>query len=173
MKRVFCLFLIFTLLICAFGCHRRSEGTSYTFYYPRSDYGYNTVENKFYSSIIEPEIRDDVSNHTVFEILSQYLLGPTTPALATPYPNGLSLISVNVQEEMLYITVTDQLSELTGIHLMITCACLGETAMELTNTTAVQISCEKALLDGKKSVILHKDSILFDDIASVDTDEQE
>ena len=79
----------------------------------------------------------------------------------------------DVEEQTLYITVSDHLSELTDINLIIACACIGKTGMELTNTSTVQISCENALLDGKKSVVLQNDLIIVSDTVSNNAPEQE
>lgn len=172
MKKVLSIFLVSLLLFSMLGCQHRDDSVTYTFYYPRSDYGYNTLDSKFYNSIIESELRENISVQTA-EIIGIYLTGPTVPTLANPFPEKLTLESVSVDDHMLHITVTDHLSELTGINLMIACACLGKTAMELTNTSSVQISCQTALLDGKKSVVFRNDSIIFEDTATGATYQQE
>lgn len=173
MKRLFCLFLAVFLLLPAFGCHVQQEDPSFTFYYPRSDYGYNAQEGKFYNSIIGTELRNDIIYQDVAKILEVYLKGPLDQTLANPFPKRMSLVAVNVEGQTLQITVSDHLSELTGINLTIVCACLGRTGMELTNTSSVQISCEKALLDGKKNFVIEKEFIIFDDTVTTVTDEQE
>ena len=78
-----------------------------------------------------------------------------------------------IDEQTLHVTVSDHLSELTGIRLIIACACLGKTGMELTNTTSIQISCKKALLDGKKTITLQDDLIIVNDAAPDVAPEQE
>ncbi len=173
MKRLICIILSFLLLVPVFGCQRQDRDTSYTFYYPRADYGYDTLEGKFHNSIVETESREDISNQSLSHVLEIYLDGPTDLDLANPFSEDLSVVSVNVDGQALSIVVTDHLSELTGIYLFIACACLGQTGMELTNTDSVQISCEKALLDGKRAISFNKDTILFNDAATATTHEQE
>ena len=162
-KKILSCILIFLMISSSIGCQQNKNNTNYSFYYPRSDYGYNSLEGKFYSSFIEPEVREDISGQTVAEIINIYLTGPAESTLANPFPEKMSLESVVIEDQTLIITVSNQLSELTGIHLMIACACIAKTGMDLTNTSTVQISCKTALLDGKKFIILRNNTILFDD----------
>lgn len=172
MKKMPC-FLLAILLLPLFGCQHIDNEKTYAFYYPRSDYGHNALQGKFYESILEVETRDDISYQNLLEMLTIYLSGPTTPDLMNPYPENMSLEAVSIVDQTLYMTVSDHLSELTGIQLMIACACLGKTGMELTNTISVQISCEKALLDGKKAITLYEDQIIITDSAPNATAGQE
>lgn len=172
-KKIISYILTILFLLSLVGCQDQSKGAVYSFYYPRSDFGYNTLDGMFYNSIVGQETREETLHQTVAGIISNYLAGPTTQNLKNPFPAKLSLESVLIDNKTLYITVSDQLSELTGIHLMIACACLAKTGMELTNTTSVQISCRTALLDGKKSILLRNDSVIFEDMATDATYEQE
>lgn len=170
MKKFFCLILAALLLVPFSGCYGINSTTSLTLYYPRIDYGYNTQEGKFLNSIIETEQRDDVVEQDIVKLLKIYLDGPIDQTLANPFPAALSLNSAGIYDQTLYISVSDHLSELTGIDLMIACACLARTGMELTNTSCVQISCDNALLDGKKHVVLKKADILFEDVETTTID---
>lgn len=173
MKRMLCMILSMLLLIPVWGCQTQDSDGKYLFYYPRSDYGYNTLEGKFYNSIIETEFREEISGQSLSELVRVYLDGPHDQSLSNPFPQGLSLESVSTDGQFLSITVSNHLSELTGIRLMIACACLGRTGMELTNTDSVQICCKSALLDGQKFIALDKESVIFDDIITVVTDGEE
>ena len=173
MKRILCVFLSLLVLTPVYGCQHRNHNDNYVFYYPRSDYGYNTQEGRFYENIITSEIREDFVNESVSKIISAYLNGPVSQNCSNPFPENLTLESVSTEDQTLYITVSDHLSELTGIRLVIACACLGKTGMELTDTTSVQISCRKAMLDGKKTVTLHYDQIIINDSIPAATYEQE
>ena len=173
MKRIISLLLSIVLLFGAAGCQIQNGNNAIAFYYPRSDYGYNTMENRFYGRVIEAEIREDIPQQSVHEILTIYLKGSISQAYSNPYPSNLKVESVSVVNKMSYIKVSNHLSELTGIRLMIACACLSRTVMDMTNTTSVEISCNTALLDGKKHIVFHTDSFLLEDSAAVATDPQE
>ena len=173
MRKILCFFLCFLILLPSFGCQRPNDNYNFSFYYPRSDYGYNTQEEKFYDEIIDKEIREVISPASLHDVIRMYLTGPMVQELVNPYPSHISLESVVVEGQVLYITVSDHLSELSGIHLIIACACLGKTGMELTNTTSVQISCKKALLDGKKFITLQNDQIIVNDVTPTVTSNQE
>lgn len=173
MKKTLCILLSSMLLVTMFGCQIDDNNNAHTFYYPRSDYGYDALEGKFHESAIKGESREVISSQSLLETINVYLTGPIAQDLTNPYPKQMSLETVSIVGRTLYITVSDHLSELTGIRLMIACACLGKTSMELTNTNCVVISCKKALLDGKKTIILHNDQVIIEDLTSDTAREQE
>lgn len=173
MKKTLCILLSITLLVTMFGCQIDDNNNAHTFYYPRSDYGYDALEGKFHKSAIKGESREVISSQSLLETINVYLSGPITQDLTNPYPKQMSLETVSIVGRTLYITVSDHLSELTGIQIMIACACLGKTSMELTNTNCVVISCEKALLDGKKSITLYSDQVIIEDLTPDTLHEQE
>jgi len=173
MKRLLCLILAVFLLFPVYGCQGLDSERAFTFYYPRKDYGFNAQEGKFYDSFIETELREDISYQAAGKIMNVYLGGPLTQTLANPFPSKLTLKEISIKDHTLCITLSDHLSELTGIDLMIACACLSKTGMELTNTSSVQISCETELLDGKKSIILDQEALIINDIAFASVDEKE
>ena len=163
MKRVISTLLTLIMLLCCLGCQREKDTVTLYFYYPRYEYGYNEQEGMFFRESALAEIREDITYQSARQVLNEYLKGPVDPAMANPFPADLQLISLSIYENKLYLTVTDQLSELTGIPLVMACACLGKTAMQLTKVQQVQIRCESALLDGEKTINLTMDSFIFDE----------
>lgn len=163
MKRILCLFLSLSILFILLGCQNNDTETANTFYYPRNDFGYNQQENKFYSSAIQAELRQDVPHQSSVQILGEYLKGPLDPTLYNPFPTDLTLADMTIEGEVMYITVSDHLASLRDIPLMLACACLAKTAMSVTGTTTVCISCTFSLLNGGKYIIMNADSIIFDD----------
>lgn len=163
MKRILCLFLMIALLFSMTGCRNDENEKTKTFYYPRNDLGYNAQEDKFSSSAIQAEQRNDISYQSGAEILREYLKGPQDPTLNNPFPAGLLLTDMNQQGEVLYLTVSDHLASLQDISLMIACASLTKTAMSVTGATTICIGCQYALLNGEKYIIMNTESIIFDD----------
>lgn len=164
-------FLIFISLMA--GCMGNESGDSISFYYPRADYGYNSHESIFFDSAIMQEARTDIPYQSPSQVIGIYLKGPEGTELANPFPEGTTLKAISIYQGTLKISVSDHLSELTGIDLVIACACLARTGMELTDTTSVQILCENTLLDGKKSVTFDLNTVIFEDPPVVTTAAEE
>jgi hypothetical protein len=83
--------------------------------------------------------------------------------MVNPFPAELELLDLNIDSKVLYITVTDQLAELSGLPLTIACACLANTAMEIAPVFKVVIQCKTQLLDGKKSLTFAANTAIFND----------
>lgn len=163
MKRIIPLFLSVVLLFIMLGCQNESKSKVKSFYYPRTDLGYHALEDKFASSAIQAELRNDIPYQSGAQILAEYFKGPLTPSLSNPFPTGLTLTDINIQGAVLYLTVSDHLASLQDIPLVIACACLSQTAMSVTGTSTVCINCESSLLNGEKFVIMNADSLILDD----------
>lgn len=163
MKRIICLLLSAAFFLFLFGCENDSKANAQNFYYPRNDLGYHKQEGKFSDCAVEAEQRSDIPYQSDIQILGEYLKGPLDPSLYNPFPTGLRLVALDLQEEVLYLTVSDHLARLRDIPLMIACTCLAKTAMTLTNTATVQVSCQTSLLNGEKYIILHAEDIIFED----------
>lgn len=162
MKRILCLFLSLSLIFIMSGCSNDGKEKTRTFYYPRSDLGYNALENKFSSSAIQGELRNDIPYQSGAQILEEYLNGPLDPTLYNPFPADLTIADMTMQGEVLYVTVSDHLASLRDIPLMIACACLSRTAMSVTGSATVCIRCKSSLLNGENFIIMNADSLIFD-----------
>jgi hypothetical protein len=153
------------LLVFSFaGCNKESSSIALQFYYPLENYGYDPVEEKFYSQSIDAEIREDIHYISARQVLGEYLKGPIDPAMMNPFPAELELLDLNIDSNVLYIVLSDELAELSGISLTVACSCLANTAMKLTSISAVNIQCKNQLLDGKKSLTFTANTAFFKDI---------
>lgn len=164
MKRILSLFLCIFLTFSFAGCQKDSSSIALHFYYPLENYGYNAVEEKFYSQSIDTEIREDIRYISARQVLGEYLKGPADPTMINPFPAELELVNLNIDSKVLYITVSNELAELSGIPLTIACICLANTAMKLTSVSKVEIQCENQLLDGKKSLTFTENTAIFSDL---------
>ncbi len=169
MKCLICLCLSVVLFFLLLGCQGDHNVTHYAFFYPRNDLGYHDQESKFFDRAIETESRNDISSESILQIMAAYLKGPLDPSLYNPFPADLCIMDLDIQGEELYLTVSDHLAQLRDIPLVIACTCMAQTAMPLTNTSTVYISCNSSLLNGEKYIIMKADAIILDDLVVTET----
>ena len=163
MKKILSLLLCIFLLLGFTGCHNNSSAITLNFYYPLENYGYDTVEEKFHPRSVDVEIREDIQYISARQVLGEYLKGPVDPALMNPFPLELELLDLSIDSKVLYITLSDQLADLSGVPLTIACSCLAKTAMTIASVSKVEIKCQTQLLDGKKALTFSADTAIFDD----------
>jgi hypothetical protein len=154
-KRILLLVLIALLLV---GCGLNMKNVDVRFYYPREEYGYNLKDG-----VIAYEVRSNGGIASSAELLNIYLQGPAEEGFRNPFPADLSVLSLYTLDDTVYIAVSDSLAELSGAKLILTCACIGRTAMDLTGTTNAQIQCEKLLLDGKNVITINENTVFYND----------
>lgn len=168
MKRILCIILAFAMLPVAAACQQQPSYTPLNFYYPRAEFAYGIEDG-----VIAAEIRTDLSYKSPSLLLSEYLEGPLGAEFTNPFPEGLKIVSVYTQSGTVYITLSDQLAQLSGVPLIIACACIAKTSMSLLKSANVQISCETKLLDGKKTVNINEQNIVFYDSIPTVTEPKE
>ena len=149
---------IVLIVFCLSGCFPSGNAAMVNFYYPRAEYGYNTEDG-----VIAAEVRNNGGISSAAPLLTLYLKGPLDEKLRNPFPAGLSVISVYTLEDTVYVTLTDALATLSGAPLILTCCCIGRTAMELTGANSAQIQCYNLLLDGKKFITVNDQTVFYSD----------
>lgn len=155
MKKAISLLLVLLLLG---GCGKKDSPGEVTFYYPRAEYTYNSPD-----SVIASETRDNGGYLSTVQLLSLYLEGPLEETLTDPFPKGISVLSAYTDGHTLYVTVSDEMATLSGAPLILACACLGRTGMEITGSVSAQIRCETLLLDGKQSITVSDNAMIYTD----------
>lgn len=173
MKKVICLFVVFILLLYPLGCSKDDSAITLHFYYPRQNYGYDPLEGRFFQQSAQDEIRNDIAYHSARQVIGVYLKGPLDSSLVNPFPKETDLVTLSIEGNTLYVTLSDHFAELTGIPMIMACSCLAKTAMAITNAENVCIKCETALLDGVESVTINTESIIFDDSVGTNTTQEE
>ena len=161
MKRILCLILAL-LLITLSGCHYGKSGDilePVEFYYPRTSrsFVYGTENGVITAEIREAAGHVDDLNY----LLTMYFYGPQDDNLRSPFPAGCTLRGMCVEDDTLYIRLSESFTTLEGTELTLACAALANTCFSLTDFTRV---CIDSRSDKKTvSMILDKDSLLFAD----------
>ena len=84
-------------------------------------------------------------------------------SIRSPFPAGLSLLNYQVEGNTVYLNLSYHLATLTNMDLTIACSCIAMTCLELTGAELVSIEADGQLLDGQKSILLHKNTTLLTD----------
>lgn len=159
MKNVLCFFLILALLFAA-GCSNGEKPEGTPFYY--------CVVNPSYSqgsTAINEEYRSEVPRDSLMATLEVYLRGPESSDLVSPFPDGLQVLSVSQEGDILLLTVSMELTTLSGLDLTMACGCLTLTCLALTDAEQVQISSIYGLLDGQRTITMDENTLLLLDAA--------
>ena len=131
-------------------------------FHPQADYLY--AQN---GQILGFELRETAGIHDITALLDLYVKGPHSAIFNNPFPSGTLILSCQQSNDILILTVSDEFSQLSGIDLMLSCACLARTGMEITGATAVHIRADTLLLDGDDEIVITQDTFLFTDATSV------
>ncbi len=157
MKKVLALALLLLLILSIVGCNLQSnQEQQIRFYYCSSDPAY-AEEN----GVISPELRSGIHQEPLNKIINFYLAGPKSEDLHSPFPEGLRILEADQNGSTMYLTVSNQLCDLTGMDLTLACACLTLTFMDLRQVQQVVITPEDGLLDGQRSITMDKNALLM------------
>jgi hypothetical protein len=113
--------------------------------------------------VLAPEFREGAGmKDDAAALLQLYLSGPQDSTLRSPFPAGLRIITVNRTGKTLYLTLSHDLANLSGLELTVACASLTKTCMALTGVSAVQIRAQGgALLDGAGYIYMDESNLLL------------
>ncbi len=162
MKRLLSFILIACVLICICGCKQETQKQQGSPFY------YCVRELDFHpgSAALAVEYRADVPQNTLIQAIEIYLNGPLSPDLQSPFPEDLRLIGVYQEDETIYMTFSPELSQLSGLELTMVCGCVTLTVLSLTDAKQAEIRSVTGLLDGQRSIIMDKDTLLLLDSAA-------
>ena len=151
MKKLLCILCLTLLLISATGCQLSTK--NYSFYYPRAEVLYGRQDG-----LIAREVREFPCREMDLEsLMILYLEGPLSQILQSPFPNGTTLIQLEVQDENLLLTLSDAFSRLEGLDRTLACASIAKTGFGLGAFTEIIIT------SAGKTIILTPDTISLTD----------
>lgn len=123
--------------------------------------------------VLRWEVRDlRLQNPPVENILTQYLDGPKTEGYSSPFPKGLAVEEVTLEQGLLTIRFNDAFYQLRGAALTTAAACLVHTMTQFDKIEFVCLETPQTMLSGLMSVPLEpSDFVLTDDYATSDQTE--
>lgn len=159
MKLKTCFTLALVLCIFLHGCSTTYKETNLSFYYCKSEtnYGFNAA------SVTLETRKERIDPLDYEQILNIYLNGPKTDYLCSPFPAETKLINITLGQDVCSVTLSADLSQLTGIELTVACACLTKTVRSITGYAKVQISAQGATLDNHSSITMDAKELLLSD----------
>lgn len=159
MKKIFCVLLIFALLLPLAACGRDELREPGNFYYRRTETAFGEAD-----PVIAPEQKElSAWSREPQSLLALYFAGPTTEALVAPYPRDTRVVRWDITDSTLTLTMNDAFAAMTGVELTLACACITKTFLELLPVEQVRFQAESALLDGDKSLLFSHDLIRLSD----------
>ena len=140
MKRLIPLLLCVSILLSA--CSGPKTTGPDVFYYPSSTHG--QIDTFFV-----PESRELPKNAGLEELLDLYCAGPVTTGLAHSLPSNARVLSSSVEEGVLNLHFSRELSQISGVELTIAAGCLALTFLERCDAHTLVLTAEGALLNGE------------------------
>lgn len=167
-----CLLILLLILLLA-GCGAATGQTSV-----RAD-----SVDFYYCNVLETDKSDHYSgttgalgtelwvaeNATVEQLLAQYVQGPKTPGLRSPFPADLTVETCSVDSGVLTVFFGETWQSLAGLDKTLAQACLIYTMTQLPEVDAVRICC--GIHD--EGELLSRDDFLLLDDAAVDDEKQD
>ena len=160
MKKLLCLLLIVAMLgcLCSCGSKGNTPEKPANFYYCNKD-----IRFEGSNTVFTAEIREISGLNDTASILSLFLKGPESDDLSSPFPKGVQISAVEEIGSTINVIFTPELSQLTGPDLMTACVCTAMTLFDLAQAETVIIKADGVLLDGRDSVLLTPDRLVFAD----------
>lgn len=161
MRRFVCILLSISLLFCVTGCSDNTEGTV-TLYYLRKEIDYNSS-----TPLIVAFSQQTSSIPQQYEqIINQYLRGPTSSDLISPFPEEIQLKAFEISSNQLSVTLSYHKESFSDSRRTIAFACLTKTLVTLTGINAVEIIAEDIDSDDQEIFNFSIDSFTYIDSVS-------
>ena len=94
------------------------------------------------------------------DMLAQYLQGPVSDSLYTPFPPGVMVTGTSLKDGVFSIQFNDAFSKLSGEDLMLAAACVVHTMTQHPGVESVQLDSADAMLSALTSSPLEPDDFL-------------
>ena len=168
MKRLICLLLLCSLCLGLAACGQTQEKfqVPVNFYYPRVDATFGSSDSLIAATTAEGMgySKDPVG------LLNIYLQGPKDGRYRTPFPENTLIVSMELANGIVRLSMSENFDALTGMDLTIACACLTLTALDLTDANSVRISVAGTTLNGESYIRMDRSCLTLLD--TIDTEAQ-
>ena len=98
-------------------------------------------------------------------IAAYYLAGPRSETLHSPFPKGLRCLGAERSGSVLYLKLSEEFSQLSGVDVTLAAACFVRTFTQLEGVERVNLSCEGSSFSGLLAVSYSPEDFLFLDTA--------
>ena len=159
MKKLVLVLIILCLGLAMTGCgadNSEDDGVI-RFYYLRNDILYGAEDG-----VIASENRY-LYNSSMEHLLNVYLAGPETQTLHSPFPDGIRILSVSQDNEILYLKFSSEFTNLDSMDQVLACGCICHNLFPLTEANEIHISGENST----KIHIFTRDSFTLSDESDV------
>ena len=149
--RILCLLLMILLCGCA---AKQEEQEGYSLYFTR-----NSLAG--YGNALAAEPWEGNGTPLNEELMQALLAGPTQEGLTSPFPKGLNVKSMELDESgtVICLTLSDHYSELTDMSQTLADACIVMTLCQLPGIEAVEISIDGFWASRPASRTLHPEQM--------------
>ena len=110
--------------------------------------------------------RRDVRPETYDELFALYFAPPLDPALESPFPRGLSCLSVSLRDRVLTVRLSGEFDRLEGMERSTATACLVHTLTQFDGVDGVRIQTG----EGDSSAVLYARDFVLEDMGAVNTE---
>ena len=135
MKKILRILCVLGLVLLC-GCVQKSEPPAeyYLYYLPAA--------STSYGSALATQPWDGTGTALNEELMQDLLDGPTQEGLRSPFPEGLTLQSLEAEGDTIHVTLSEHYSGLTDMSQTLADACIVMTLCQLTGITQVEISTD-------------------------------
>lgn len=161
MKRLFCLMIAVILFLLPACTETVGEAENITFYYIHNDIEFGSESGVITPTVVQ--IKNKTKDYR--QLLDRYFNGPTNYDCVSPFPAGITLEDLQIDNNKVQLLLSPHMSVLSGVDFTIACACLTRTVIEMTGVQYVQIQIENNLIYGQDSVTFNLSSFSYWDNA--------
>lgn len=159
MKKGIILLLVVAQLLSLIGCGKQqgnaADGISVQFYYEVQNTQQLDVE-----SVVAAESRT-VDAYTLQELLDQYLAGPESEELCSPFPAGTRVLDIVSDENGLTLKMSGEFFTLMGVEMSVAGCCIAKTVCEYASVPSVMLTDELKTI---RLEVQPEHYLLYDDI---------
>lgn len=157
MKRIVTLVLL-VLLLCGCAQSQTSNINTASFYYRSASEWYAQD-----TGILAVEVVTISGTESLESLLAQYLNGPLSENLISPFPADTKLLTFSLENSTATITLDDSFLSLIGIERTLACACLAKTIFSISGCQAVTILSGESTNTDKLHMNIRTDDIMLID----------
>lgn len=165
MRKTICITMAVCLLSLFTGCTNTAStpNDSVVFYYIHNDLEYGTDSGVVTSTVVEEiEVGTDY-----YALLEKYFNGPTNYDCISPFPAGITLEELNVDNNKAQLLLSPHMATLSGASMTVALACLTRTVVELTGVSTVQIEIQNNQILGADSLTLSVNKFAYCDTVTL------